>query len=509
MAEPFQTAQYKTCKSLRAWSLALALTTLLGSMAFAGHAADCMREIDASDDYRAETLARCIDAIRAQYANDDREIPLDEKASFYAWQIRRYHRNSQHQVTPHVTLPTEIGDAPRHEYNADMSTWNGALLAALSYRYAATREREVLRWIEELVAGLHFFRVVTGREGLVARCVFEGATPVQDANLPYTDGENRHYQYRSDPAKGTYNQIFSGYAALLSYVYVDLQPETQQLVRQDIHALAWNLVKNEYRILGEKGTPTTYGDLRPTFLFAGIPFNAQVTYLIVATGHDLPAADLPTREDLAASYTKLRLSHVYYRNPWLHLFLRPQRLGRSPFLDANDRNHLVTAAFMGLELELAKARAENRKPDPRFLQQLAQTIFHSTPALRKQHNALANFMWLALLSDEQRFSVLIPKRPERARRQAQQLLADGVEQLRRFPLDRFRWTGTTHQGKAASWMDEYRPDSYAWKIEPRLYFEKTGPRTNRLVAAIDYLHAYWIYRYFELDRSGATLHEYE
>ena len=42
------------------------------------------------------------------------------------------------------------------------------------------------------------------------------------------------------------------------------------------------------------------------------------------------------------------------------------------------------------------------------------------------------------------------------------------------------------------------PDVYHWKADPKARWQVTGPATNRHVAAIDYLLAYWLFRYYKL-----------
>ena len=54
---------------------------------------------------------------------------------------------------------------------------------------------------------------------------------------------------------------------------------------------------------------------------------------------------------------------------------------------------------------------------------------------------------------------------------------------------------TDHPG----WIDQYRPDAYHWKNDTRWIFTRTGPRKARLISAIDYLHAYWLFRAHGLD----------
>jgi hypothetical protein len=84
------------------------------------------------------------------------------------------------------------------------------------------------------------------------------------------------------------------------------------------------------------------------------------------------------------------------------------------------------------------------------------------------------------------------------RQRVERLLDQGVEQLRRFPLDRFRWEGVEHEADAPQWADAYRPDSYYWKVDARLAWRVTGGPTPLLTSAIDYLHAYWLFRHHRL-----------
>ena len=47
-------------------------------------------------------------------------------------------------------------------------------------------------------------------------------------------------------------------------------------------------------------------------------------------------------------------------------------------------------------------------------------------------------------------------------------------------------------------MDQQLLDDYVWKANPKARWHVTGEPTKESVAAIDYLAAYWIFRYYEL-----------
>jgi hypothetical protein len=350
--------------------------------------------------------------------------------------------------------------------------------------------------IADLLEGLHLFLEVTGVPGLPARCVYAGTDPVGKATEPYVAPDGTAYVYRGEPAKGTYTQLLVGYATLLVTAFDDLPPAAQERAREDLAALALHLVRNDWRITLADGRMARYGSLRPLVLGHGVPFNAQVAYLAVAAASRLDLPDPAARRDVAREFARLRFEeHAYYEPAWRPPFIvRPERVGRSRFLKVNDLNHLVSAAFAGLVLELDASRRAGREPDARFLRELGQTIVASLGKLEAHRNSLANFMAAALLQEPALRRTLAPRDAERVER----LLDLGVEQLRRFPLDRFRWAGVQFQADEPLWADAYRPDSYLWKVDARLGWRVTGPPTNLLTSAIDYLHAYWLFRQLRL-----------
>jgi hypothetical protein len=457
-------------------------------------------ERPSEDDRSAGALQAYQRVLLERLGGASRDVGLELKAEHYGWLLWRYHRAPWQQVVPDVTLP-EAPDGPiDYRYAADGATWNGALLAALGWEYAVTKRGEVLERIADLLEGLHLFVEVTGMPGLPARCVYAGTDPVGKATQRYVATDGTSYVYRGEPAKGTYTQLLVGYATLLLTAFDDLPPAAQQRAREDLAALVLHLVQNDWHITLADGKQARYGSLRPLLLGHGVPFNAQVAYLAVAAASRLDLPDPAARKAVAREFARLRFDqHAYYEPAWRPPFIaRPERVGRSRFLKTNDLNHLVSATFVGLVLELDAARRAGREPDARFLRELGQTLVWSIGKLEAQRNSLANFMLAALLQDPALLQAMAPRDAERVRARVERLLDQGVEQLRRFPLDRFRWSGVQFEADAPLWADEYRPDSYYWKVDARLGWQVTGPPTNMLTSAIDYLHAYWLFRQHRL-----------
>ncbi|MCA9102074.1 MAG: hypothetical protein KDA63_13015, partial [Planctomycetales bacterium] len=441
------------------------------------------------------------------YAN----VPLDVKARFFEWQLSRYHLSDHNQAFNRVRLAEAPHQRPVMLPGSDTSTWNGALLAALSYEYAVTGDRDVLDRIARLLQGMHLFFEVTGQPGLMARCVVRSDGEALDemrANR-YRAADGHEYLYLGDPAKGTLNQIAIGYAVMMMHAYDDLPSQMQQLARNDMHAMVVHLINHEYRLTNRDGNASPYGDVTPVVASVGVPFNAQVAYLVVAVGYSFPSDQENVERRIREQFVRLRGEHhIYYQEPLRGIVL-PQRIGGSPFLKGmNDRNHVTNAAFTGLSLELDHARRNHVEPNGKFLYRLGRTMYWSMRALDGQRNALCNFMWAGILSDQQVFEAIAKREQQEVAQQVSRNLVDGVEQLRRFRLDRFIYDGHDVKTNQLQWNDRMRPDDYYWKADPRYVRATTGPRENTVFCAIDYLAAYWLMRYYQLDTQPVVARPY-
>eukprot|EP00913_Durusdinium_trenchii_P011132 g10454.t1 len=481
---------------------------VLCSVAFCGGRASATEKTDGAASRKtpqqtAASLKRVQQSILQQYAGNSRNVPLAEKAKYFEWAIKRYHLAPWGHVHARVVLSDKPNVAPDYYYGDDTVTWHGALLAAMAHKYAVTRDAETLRFIGRLIEGLHFAQVVSGKPGLTARCVLRRDKPLAGAKLRYVAPDGTVYYVRTDPAKGTYNQVIAAYAAVLLHAFRDLPAPTQRLLQQDLQAMVVHLIDNRYKLIDVDGKPTSYGDLRPLFGEHSVPFNAQLAYMMVATATYFPPPDPAAARKIRKAYKYLKTKHhVYYENPLTHLVC-PQRVANNPLIKGmNDRNHVVNAAYYGLALELNSARTMKRKPDKELLYELGRTIYWGMEAMQTHRNALCNFMWAGLLADPGVFKVVVPANREYTRKQVAAVTAIGIEQLRRFPIDRFYYPGRKLQTKTPQWVDaRKRHDSYLWKSGPYDRWEITGGQSNTHIASIDFLYAYWVMRYYKLDQA--------
>jgi hypothetical protein len=489
-----------------ALSLTLALGLALLASASTVSAVVVLPEPPDAGDRTAPALRIYQQELLDSFGGDHRNVPLDVKAEFFEWQIWQYHVGPHQQVMPRAVLPDTPEGEIHYPYGADISTWNGALLAALSRKYAVTRDPLTLARISELLEGMHLFLEATGQPGLLARTVLPSPEPLDRAQLPYPTEDGELFHYRADPAKGTLNQVALGYAALMMHVFPDLEPSVREQAHEDLISLVLHLIRHDYRMTELDGRPSKYGSLRPLLWGHGVPFNAHVAYMVIATGATFPPRHPEQIRVIEDEFRLLREENSYWEPWWKPPFIvRPQRIVKSRFIKTNDVNHLVNAVYTGLALELYTARRDGREPDPRFLQQFGETLYWSLGKLELQRNSLCNFMVADVFDDEDLLEAIVPREPDATRERTTALLDTGLEQLRRFTLDRFRWEGHEVTSADPHWVDEHRPDAYHWKVDASLGWKVTGPPTNTLISAIDYLHAYWVLRESGLDRHPAVL----
>ena len=454
-----------------------------------------------ANDYSAQSLWEYSRAIVDHHGGSYYDMPLDMKAEYFEWVMWRYHKLPFHLVATGVDLPDESNHPPMWLGGRDDATWNGSLLAALSFKYACTKDPGTLERIAELIQGMHFLYEVTELPGHAARCVVYEHSPERKEMTTYQAPDGTRYRYIYGPAKGTYNQMAAGYAALMMHAWQDLPSHIQQLAVSDITDFVLHVIDNDYKLTDRHGNRTPYGDMTPVVATVGVPFNAQVAYEIVALGWYFADGDPQGRARIEDQFRRLRDKyHVYYESPWKGI-IQPQRVAASPFVKGmNDRNHVTNAAFIGLAMDIHACREASVPLDRNFMYRLGQTMHYGLGYLDGQHNALCNFMWAAILSDAEAFDCIVERKPNSTRALMERNLLDGVEHLRRFPLDRFGYPGVDGTAPQPVWINNFRPTAFRWKDDAFLTFTVTGPRRNRHVAAIGYLYAYWLMRYYQLDQ---------
>ena len=96
------------------------------------------------------------------------EDPLRVRVDLFDKFMRGNHWN-EGTIMPHVIFPPAGKDTPIVGSQEDCALHTGGYLAALSFRYAVTKEPDVRTWADQTMEGILKLEQVTGQSGCVAR----------------------------------------------------------------------------------------------------------------------------------------------------------------------------------------------------------------------------------------------------------------------------------------------------------------------------------------------------
>ena len=191
----FKYSLWSAKRDVLRWGIAVAYSLLMVQISMAEEPPAA----PVGDDYTAISLRDYQTSLLKPHDGNYRDMPLETKAAFFEWALWRYHLTSYNQVQTQVTLSERPGIRPVPHVGSDTSTWNGALLAGLSHKYAVTKDRQTRARILQLLSGLRFYAAVTGKSGHYARSIVP-AKNVTPENLA-AGAQECQVSARGDPRK--------------------------------------------------------------------------------------------------------------------------------------------------------------------------------------------------------------------------------------------------------------------------------------------------------------------
>jgi hypothetical protein len=354
---------------------------------------------------------------------------------------------------------------------SDQAIWTGALLAAESLRYAATREEAALARVRHLLAGTHALTEVTGVRGLYARSLWPaGSIPPSGAEDDHAGaGPLQGYLFRGDVSKDQMSGLICGLA--LAWFLVD-DAEVRDRAGRDAAAFARRLVADDLVIKDVDGEPTTYGDLRGRIFGVPIGLNALITLAAVKLG-----AQASGDADLARAYQDL-LARGYADHAYWTKF---QLFGKTNHNNDN-MQYLATLPLLFLE------------SDPAVRAKVAAGLERTWVYVRHEGNAWFNEVTMVGLGYDA------------------QAAADARLTLALFPLEKRsfavdvtgdpRFTRSVFDARGGLPRSplplpvNYREETvFAWRDDPYALVSGAGARGDETSAPVDYLLAYWLARY--------------
>jgi hypothetical protein len=225
------------------------------------------------------------------------------KAVNYERAMQARHLRDGGLVIGGVDFPFPKDHALEDDENSAYLT--GAYLAALSFRYAATREPEAREQAKRCAASLRKLVEVTGSPGFLARWYrpVSGAAPPPTGWLTDAWRTNGPHQWLGNPSADQYTGVIFGWS-----VYYDLAADDaeKELARKTVAAMAGRLLDAGMKILDPEGKPTTWYDMSPETLQE--PLYASVALHILKVAYQVTG-----ERRFEDKYRELALKRDYLR----------------------------------------------------------------------------------------------------------------------------------------------------------------------------------------------------
>ncbi len=366
---------------------------------------------------------------------------------------------------------------------ADVPIWSGALLAAVSFKYAQTHAPEDLKLVHRVLDGLALLDDVTGKPGLLAR----SCAPTQE---PFEHEQARHearagappyekYRYRGDVSKDQYFGVLFGYSVLITAIDPEWKEfqELKQRAAPYVKSIADHIWSNDLCITDIDGEVTTFGELSG-YMF-GIPIgpNASLSLLSQKVAYAYTG-----EEEYQDRYLTL-VKEKYPEATWLNKF---QIFGRT-----NHSNDVM--ATMGLY------SLKHLEDDDRLIAIYQKSYRRLWKLVLHEGNLFFNGAYHAICSEPF---------PEAVRDDLKYSLELFPDDLKMVEVDWREHPKITpglfneRKGKLRNThalpLHMRKISSFIWKSSPFAVLGNEGEKGGRTVSGVDFLLAYWLFRHHGL-----------
>ena len=376
---------------------------------------------------------------------EPRMMTLAEKAKFFEDEIDKYHRRTPYEYVLEVNVakPGDKSQVTQHDSDND-GLWTAMYGAGEAFAYAATKDPKAKQRAKKAFHALRFLSQVTqggehpAPKGFPARSILpvSGPDPNRQDSVENDRRNNRQdplwkvisprwpksadgkWYWKSDTSSDELDGHYFCYAT-----YYDLAAETEEEkreAREVIAAVTDHLIEHDFNLVDHNGKPTRWGvygpkslNLDPRWAGArGLNSLSILSYLRVAehaTGE----------KKYAEAFHRLVSEHGY-----LNTISEPK-----PQTGPSTGNHSDDEmAFMDY-YDLLKY-----EKDPAARRAESQSLYRYWTFLEQpERNPLFNYIFAAS------FTGGSGSRGTGGQRVPRSCLSDALDQLERFPLDRFNW----------------------------------------------------------------------
>jgi len=357
----------------------------------------------------------------------------------------------------------------------DSAIWTGAYIASQAFRFSVTGNQRAMENIERSLFAIHELRMITAKEGLLARGFLKGTSaPANETEWHKGTGDYENYVWKGDVSRDQYLGIFFGLAVAFPFIQSEV---VKNMILVDIHSLADHIIDNNLHIIDVDGKPTQYGN------FSVRPFNVDGLSAILALAIIRIAHNITGDEKFRRYYTD--------------------------YLIRSEQYHKIAWQWLGFGLELFRNYVNYNMA---FMALYSLITVEIDSELKLLYLNLLDKIWINVKDDLNSFFTFI-HHGMRGIISLDEAIRGAIQSLELFPfplvnrvvenskdpsisksffLDR-KWR---RQAKYPLPMDHRVPSNFIWKENPRLLDGGSG--NGRIFHPASYLVAYWMGRYYRL-----------
>jgi hypothetical protein len=420
-------------------------------------------------------------------------LTLAAKAKFFEDEIDRYHRRTPLGYVDWVTTaaPGAKEGISQHDSDND-GLWTSMYGAGECFAYGATKDPQAKRRANAALEAVKFLSDVTqggspaAHKGFPARSILptSGPDPNQHDNLD----RDRAVRAEEDPhwkelaprwprsADGqwywkadTSSDELDGHYFLYA-VYHDLVAETAEekaRVRQVVYDITTHLIEHDYALVDHDGQPTRWARYHRDVIDHGHLIDGRGLNSLSILSYLKVAEHITGDAKFRQHYDRLVKDYSYAANAFHPKWSQGHGTGNQ-----SDDEMAFMCYYTLLSYET----------DPELLRLYRHSLAWYWSLERPERNPLFNFIFAAFWDGQERFPV---------RWTPQEAIDDGVDTLKRLPLDRFDWA---HKN---SHRTDVAPLANPW-------FRNAGRRVDGGVIPVDERHfEHWNHNPWRLDTGGS------
>lgn len=443
---------------------------------------------------------------------------LAEKAAYFDMVAKERHLAPDGLIR-NIYLNEDLETVEKYYHVPSTMLWTGMYLASQAFRYAVTKDKEIIQTAKKILEGLHNNMLVTGHAGLYGRSHsrpdvnYAGDT---SGNPTWADSPAEGFEgwrFNFDVSKDSYDGLFFGYA--VAWLLFD-DPEIKSAIKDRLQELMDEFIGNGLQIKdyikNPEGEVTEHGRLMVTAADDWPGFNA-----LLASSW-IKVSEVVTQDSAIEEfyYGCLMKTKEVSECPQIDDPLIMEMLEIESYLDAMEKPlmELFTPncdqnydSFDMSYQAIYPLIIYEKDPDlkQRFIQIMKNKLFHTEnpeyQSIATYGNSYFTFSYAALCGDD-------PAEDK--------VLYDAVDlaicTLKEFPEEKFQryipkgeqevaCTNRSNEPCAAERipLTEYDFDNYLWRLDFFQIMQQEIQQDRRMVySPEDFLIAYWLARYHKI-----------